>query len=145
MPVAIGWAAVTGRVDPAAWILFLVIFLWTPPHYWPLSMRYKEDYANAGVPMLPVVRNSSTVAIQIILYSWAMVTSALLLIPVAQMGWTYTVVSVVAGGWFVFEAYKLYRQGMKGEVKNPMRLFHMANTYLTLLFVVIAIDPLLPF
>ena len=102
MPVLIGWAAVTGRVDAAAWVLFLVIFLWTPPHYWPLSMRYKEDYANAGVPMLPVVRNSSTVAIQIILYSWAMVTSALLLIPVAQMGWTYTVVSVVAGGWFVF-------------------------------------------
>jgi protoheme IX farnesyltransferase len=145
MPVLIGWAAVTGRVDPAAWVLFLVIFLWTPPHYWPLSMRYKEDYANAGVPMLPVVRNSSTVAIQIILYSWAMVTSALLLIPVAQMGWTYIVVSVVAGGWFVVEAYRLYRQGMKGEVKNPMRLFHMANTYLTLLFVVIAIDPLLPF
>ena len=145
MPVLIGWAAVTGRVDAAAWVLFLVIFLWTPPHYWPLSMRYKEDYANAGVPMLPVVRDSSTVAIQIILYSWAMVTSALLLIPVAQMGWTYTVISVVAGGWFVFEAYRLYRQGMKGEVKNPMRLFHMANTYLTLLFVVIAIDPLLPF
>jgi protoheme IX farnesyltransferase len=95
--------------------------------------------------MLPVVRNSSTVAIQIILYSWAMVTSALLLIPVAQMGLTYTVVSIVAGGWFVIEAYKLYRQGMNGEVKNPMRLFHMANTYLTLLFVVIAIDPLLPF
>ena len=145
MPVLIAWAAVTGTLSWTPVILFLIVFWWTPPHYWPLSMRYKEDYANAGVPMLPVVRKSSTVAIQIILYSWAMVTSALLLIPVAQMGWTYIVVSVVAGGWFVFEAYRLYRQGMKGEVKNPMRLFHMANTYLTLLFVVIAIDPLLPF
>jgi protoheme IX farnesyltransferase len=108
-------------------------------------MRYKEDYANAGVPMLPVVRNSTTVAIQIILYAWALVASTLLLIPVAHMGWTYTVVSVVSGAWFVVEAYRLYRQGIAGEVKNPMRLFHMANSYLTLLFVVIAIDPLLPF
>jgi protoheme IX farnesyltransferase len=143
MPVAIGWAAVTGTVAPAAWILFLVIFLWTPPHYWPLSMRYKEDYANAGVPMLPVVRNSTTVAIQIILYAWALVAASLLLIPVANMGWIYTVVSVGGGAWFLFEAYRLYRQGIAGEVKNPMRLFHGANTYLTLLFVVIAIDPLI--
>ncbi len=145
MPVAIGWAAVTGTVEPAAWVLFLIIFVWTPPHYWPLSMRYKEDYASAGVPMLPVVRNSKTVAIQIILYAWAYVAASLLLIPVAQMGLTYTVVSLIAGAWFLFEAHKLYRQGMKGEVKNPMRLFHAANTHLTLIFVVIAIDPLLPF
>jgi protoheme IX farnesyltransferase len=145
MPVAIGWAAVTGTVEPAALVLFLIIFVWTPPHYWPLSMRYKEDYASAGVPMLPVVRNSKTVAIQIILYAWAYVAASLLLIPVAQMGLTYTVVSLIAGAWFLFEAHKLYRQGMKGEVKNPMRLFHAANTHLTLIFVVIAIDPLLPF
>ncbi|MEN9970542.1 MAG: hypothetical protein RLZZ229_750 [Actinomycetota bacterium] len=145
MPVTIGWAAVTGTVDAAAWILFLVIFLWTPPHYWPLSMRYKEDYANAGVPMLPVVRKPNIVAIQIILYAWALAASTLLLIPVAHMGWLYTVVSVAAGGWFVLEAFRLYREGISGSVKNPMRLFHWANTYLTVLFVAIAIDPLLPF
>ncbi len=145
MPVTIGWAAVTGTVDLAAWVLFLVIFLWTPPHYWPLSMRYKEDYANAGVPMLPVVRNSKTVAVQIILYAWALFASTMLLIPVANMGLLYVVVALGSGGWFVFEAYKLYREGISQTVKNPMRLFHWANTYLTVLFIAIAIDPLLPF
>ena len=126
-------------------MLFLVIFLWTPPHYWPLSMRYKADYAAAGVPMLPVVRNSATVAIQIVLYSWAMVVSSLLLIPLADMGWVYTGVAVLGGGWFMIESYHLYRQGMSGEVKNPMRLFHGSISYLTLLFIAVAIDPLLHF
>ena len=145
MPVLIGWAAVTGDLSPAAWMLFLVIFLWTPPHYWPLSMRYKADYAAAGVPMLPVVRNSATVAIQIVLYAWAMVVSSLLLIPLGDMGWIYTGVAVISGCWFMFESYRLYREGMRGEVKNPMRLFHGSISYLTLLFVAVAIDPLLHF
>ena len=145
MPVLIGWAAVTKDLSPAAWMLFLVIFLWTPPHYWPLSMRYKEDYAAAGVPMLPVVRNSATVAIQIVLYAWAMVVSSLLLIPLADMGWIYIGVAVLGGGWFMLESYRLYRQGMSGDVKNPMRLFHGSISYLTLLFVAVAIDPLLHF
>jgi protoheme IX farnesyltransferase len=145
MPVLIGWAAVTGDLSPAAWMLFLVIFLWTPPHYWPLSMRYKADYAAAGVPMLPVVRNSATVAIQIVLYAWAMVVSSLLLIPLGDMGWIYTGVAVISGFWFMFESYRLYREGMRGEVKNPMRLFHGSISYLTLLFVAVAIDPLLHF
>ena len=145
MPVLIGWAAVTGDLSPAAWMLFLVIFLWTPPHYWPLSMRYKEDYAAAGVPMLPVVRSSATVAIQIVLYAWAMVVSSLLIIPLADMGWIYTAVAVLGGGWFILESYRLYRQGMSGDVKNPMRLFHGSISYLTLLFVAVAIDPLLHF
>lgn len=145
MPVLIGWAAVTNDVSPAAWMLFLVIFLWTPPHYWPLSMRYKDDYAAAGVPMLPVVRNSATVAIQIVLYAWAMIVSSLLLIPLGNMGWIYTVVAVVSGAWFMIESYRLYRDGMRGEVKNPMRLFHGSISYLTLLFVAVAIDPLIHF
>ncbi len=145
MPVLIGWAAVTNDVSPAAWMLFLVIFLWTPPHYWPLSMRYKDDYAAAGVPMLPVVRNSATVAIQIVLYAWAMIVSSLLLIPLGNMGWIYTVVAVVSGAWFMIESYRLYREGIRGEVKNPMRLFHGSISYLTLLFVAVAIDPLIHF
>jgi protoheme IX farnesyltransferase len=145
MPVLIGWAAVTNDVSPAALMLFLVIFLWTPPHYWPLSMRYKDDYAAAGVPMLPVVRNSATVAIQIVLYAWAMIVSSLLLIPLGNMGWIYTAVAVVSGGWFMIESYRLYREGMRGEVKNPMRLFHGSISYLTLLFVAVAIDPLIHF
>lgn len=143
MPVLIGWAAVTNSLSIAAWVLFLVIFLWTPPHYWPLSMRYREDYATAGVPMLPVVRGDKTVAVQIILYSWALFISTLILIPAAPMGWIYTIVAVVSGGWFMYESYVLYRQGFKGSVKNPMRLFHGSISYLTVLFIAIAIDPLI--
>lgn len=145
MPVLIGWAAVTNELAPAAWVLFLIIFLWTPPHYWPLSLRYKQDYTDAGVPMLPVVRNNKTVGIQIILYAWALVASTLLLIPVASMGLIYTLTAVATGAWFILESYRLYREAIIGEIKNPMRLFHGSISYLTLLFVAIAIDPLLYF
>ena len=145
MPVLIGWAAVTNDLAPAAWVLFLIIFLWTPPHYWPLSLRYKQDYSDAGVPMLPVVRNNKTVGVQIILYAWALVASTLLLIPVAAMGLIYSITAVVTGAWFVFESYRLYRQASVGEITNPMRLFHGSISYLTLLFIEIAIDPLLYF
>ena len=106
-------------------------------------MRYREDYATAGVPMLPVVRGDKTVAVQIILYSWALFISTLILIPAAPMGWVYTVVAVVSGGWFMYESYVLYRQGFKGTVKNPMRLFHGSISYLTVQFIAIAIDPLI--
>ena len=145
MPVLIGWAAVTNELAPAAWVLFLIIFLWTPPHYWPLSLRYKQDYTDAGVPMLPVVRNNQTVGVQIILYAWALVASTLLLIPVASMGLIYTITALITGAWFVMESYRLYRQAIVGEIVNPMRLFHGSISYLTVLFVAIAIDPLLHF
>lgn len=145
MPVLIGWAAVTNDLAPAAWVLFLIIFLWTPPHYWPLSLRYKQDYTDAGVPMLPVVRNNKTVGVQIILYAWALVASTLLLIPVGSMGLIYTLTALLTGTWFIVESYRLYRQAIVGEITNPMRLFHGSISYLTLLFVAIAIDPLLYF
>lgn len=145
MPVLIGWAAVTGELSAAAWVLFLIIFLWTPPHYWPLSLRYKQDYTDAGVPMLPVVRNNKTVGVQIILYAWALVASTLLLIPVAEMGLIYSITALVTGAWFVLESYRLYRQAITGEISNPMRLFHGSISYLTLLYIAIAIDPLLYF
>ena len=145
MPVLIGWAAVTNELAPAAWVLFLIIFLWTPPHYWPLSLRYKQDYTDAGVPMLPVVRNNKTVGVQIILYAWALVASTLLLIPIGTMGLIYTLTAFLTGTWFLVESYRLYRQAIVGEITNPMRLFHGSISYLTLLFVAIAIDPLLYF
>jgi len=145
MPVLIGWAAVTDSLSIAPWLLFLVIFLWTPPHYWPLSMRYREDYSAAGVPMLPVVRSHRTVGVQIALYSWAMIVSSLLLIPAAGMGWIYTGVSVVAGGWFLFEATRLYIESKSEEPKSPMRLFHGSISYLTLLFIAVALDPIFYF
>lgn len=144
-PVLIGWAAVTHELSVSAWLLFLLIFLWTPPHYWPLSMKYRDDYAAAGVPMLPVVRNPQIVGAQILLYSWAMVTSSLLLIPAANMGLIYTITAAAFGIWFTFEATVLYRQSKVGEPQSPMRLFHGSISYLTVLFLAIAVDPILYF
>jgi len=145
MPALIGWAAVTNEVSLTAWILFLIIFLWTPPHYWPLSMRYLDDYREAGVPMLPVVAKNEVVGRQIILYAWAYLAATLLLIPIAGMGITYTAVAVIAGAWFTWESHRLYAEAKVGIPKNPMRLFHGSISHLTLLFLAIAIDPLLPF
>jgi protoheme IX farnesyltransferase len=143
MPVLIGWSAVTGRVDWAPVVLFGVIFFWTPPHYWPLSMRFRDDYAAANVPMLPVVASPLAVARQVVAYSWAMVLTSLLLWPVAGTGWLYPAVAGVLGvGWLV-EAHKLLRAAQGHGSYSPMRLFHGSITYLTLLFVAVAVDPLL--
>ena len=145
MPVLIGWASVTGDLSAAAWVLFAIIFLWTPPHYWPLSLRYKQDYTDADVPMLPVVAHNKTVGRQIILYAYAYLASTLLLIPIAEMGWIYSSVAIVAGVWFTWESHLLYRQAVQGEIRNPMRLFHGSITHLTLLFIAVAVDPLIVF
>ena len=98
MPVLIGWSAVTGSLAWPALVLFLIIFFWTPPHYWPLSMRFKDEYAAAGVPMLPVVAKDVVVARQVVIYSWHTVVASLALVPVASMGWVYLVVAVLSGG-----------------------------------------------
>ena len=144
-PVVIGWSAVTGSLAWPALILFVLVFLWTPPHYWPLSMKYKNDYDEVDVPMLGATRNGSQVGLQVILYAWATVACSLLLIPVAPMGLVYTVSSVVFGGWFLYESHRLYNRAVRGEQVRPMRVFHASITYLTLVFVAIAVDPLLPF
>ena len=146
MPVLIGWSAVTDTVAWPAVILFLVIFFWTPPHYWPLSMRFKDDYAAAGVPMLPVVAQDVAVARQVVAYSWAMVAASLALVPVADMGWVYLVGAVVSGALFIGEAHRLYaraKEGAAASVLKPMRLFHFSISYLTILFLAVAVDPLL--
>ncbi len=145
MPVLIGWSAVTGSLSWSAVVLFLVIFFWTPPHYWPLSMRYREDYATAHVPMLPVVERFVVVARQIVAYSWAMVLTSLSLIVVGDVGWVYAVAAVVAGGLFLTEAHRLLaraKAGLAEDLLKPMRLFHFSITYLTVLFIGVAIDPL---
>ncbi len=144
-PVLIGWAAVTNSLSWAPFILFGVVFLWTPPHYWPLSMKYREDYKSVGVPMLAVVRGRAQVGLQVILYAWATVACSLLLIPVASMGIVYTVVAVASGGWFIYETHRLYSLAIRHEEVSPMRVFHGSISYLTLLFVAVGIDPLLPF
>ena len=143
MPALIGWAAVTNELSLAAGVLFLIIFLWTPPHYWPLSMRYLEEYKAAGVPMLPVVAKNEHVGRQIFLYAYAYFASTLLLIPVANMGTVYTVAAVLAGIWFTWEAHRLYKEAKVQIPQNPMRLFHASITHLTILFLAIAIDPLI--
>jgi protoheme IX farnesyltransferase len=143
MPVLIGWAAVTGSLDWAPLILFGVVFLWTPAHYWPLSMRYRDDYAAAEVPMLAVVRGHSAVGLQVVLYAWATVVCSLLLVPVAPMGVLYAVVATLSGAWFIVESHRLYAGAIRGEELKPMRVFHASITYLTLVFVAVGIDPLL--
>ena len=145
MPVLIGWSAVTDTLSWSALILFMVIFFWTPPHYWPLSMRYKDDYATAHVPMLPVVERFVVVARQVVAYSWAMVLASLALIPVQQVGWIYSVASLVSGALFLTEAHRLLARANAGaaeDVLKPMRLFHFSITYLTVLFVGVALDPI---
>ncbi len=142
-PVLIGWAAITGHLSWAPWVLFLVIFFWTPPHYWPLSLRFREDYGNAGVPMLPVVADQRHVADQILWYTIATVVASLALVPVAPMGWIYSVSALLLGLVFIAEAFALRRRTRLGEEPRAMRLFHWSITYLALLFLVVAIDPLL--
>jgi protoheme IX farnesyltransferase len=147
MPTLIGWSAVTGTVGWPAVVLFLVIFFWTPPHYWPLSMAFKDDYANAHVPMLPVERDVVAVGRQIVRYSWVMVATSLVLVPVASMGWVYLVVALVVGAVFLVEAHRLLRVARSGareaHGRAPMRLFHFSITYVTVLFLAVAVDPLL--
>ena len=140
-PALIGWSAVTGTVGWPAVVLFAVVFLWTPPHFWALAMRYRDDYAAAKVPMLPVVASAQTVARRIIGYSWAMVAVSLVL--VIEAGWIYGAVAVLAGGVFLYEAHALGRRVKAGVDPQPMRLFHQSITYLTVLFAAVAIAPLI--
>ncbi len=145
MPVLIGWAAVTGSLNWVPVVLFGIVFLWTPPHYWPLSMKYRADYQSVNVPMLAVVRGRTVVGLQVVLYAWATVVCSLLLIPIAGMGALYAVVAVVAGGWFIVESHRLYSAAIRQSDVRPMRVFHSSITYLTLVFLAVGIDPLLTF
>jgi heme o synthase len=146
MPVLIGWSAVTNSLSWAAVVLFLVIFFWTPPHYWPLSMKVREDYARVGVPMLPVVAANAVVARQIVLYSWVMVAVSLTLWPLGYAGWFYTTAAALAGIWWLWEAHALKaraKAGMTGAKLKEMRLFHWSITYVSVVFLAVALDPFL--
>ena len=138
-PTLIGWSAVRGDVGWPAVVLFGVVFLWTPPHFWSLAMRFKDDYAAAGVPMLPVVASPLRVTRQIVLYSWAMVGCSLLLLPFGA-GWLYAVAAVVLGGAFLVEAHRLHWRVRRGATPKPMPLFHLSISYLSLLFGALAIS-----
>lgn len=145
-PALIGWTAVTNELSWVPIVLFAVVFFWTPPHTWALALRYREDYAQVDVPMLPAVRSAHHVAVQIVAYSWVMVATSMLLWPVAGTGPVYPVVAAVLGAVFLVQAHQMERRAARSDdlsVIRPMHLFHSSNLYLSLLFVAVAIDPLL--
>jgi protoheme IX farnesyltransferase len=141
-PVVIGWAAVTGGIDPLGWALFAVVFFWQMPHFYALAIKYKDDYARAGIPMLPVVRSPRRVNTEILLFTVLTVAASLVAWPLG-LGPVYGVTAIVTGGVLLLEAGKLVQRSRKGEPLKPMRLFHWSVTYLTILFVAVAIDALL--
>ena len=143
MPVLIGYAAVAGAVAWPAVVMFLVVFFWTPPHFWALAMKFRDDYAAAGVPMLPVVVSPRRVSLHMIAHSWAMVACSLVLVPVAGMGWIYAVSAVLLGGVFLREVHLLRRRIVAGLDPRSMRLFHLSITYLSLLSLAVIADVML--
>ncbi|GAA0425798.1 protoheme IX farnesyltransferase [Actinoplanes capillaceus] len=140
-PVVIGWAAVTGTIPPMAWALFAVVFFWQMPHFYALAVKYKDDYARAGIPMLPVVRSMERVNFEILVYTVLTVAVSLAAWPLG-LGPIYGVTAIVMGVVFLAEAVRLVRQTRAGVAMKPMRLFHLSITYLTVVFMAVAVDAL---
>jgi protoheme IX farnesyltransferase len=134
-PALVGWAAVTGTVGLPAWVLFLIVFYWTPPHFWALAIRYREDYARAGVPMLPVVAGVQATTRRMLLYTGLMVAVSLLLVPVAGMRWVYLAAALGLGAWFLWDTWRVYRRP-----EDAMRLFTTSTVYLSALFAAVMLD-----
>jgi heme o synthase len=145
LPPVIGWAAVTGRVEVPALLLFALVFYWTPPHFWALALRIRKDYEAAKVPMLPVVRGVPETARQIALYTVLLVAISLVFYAVAGMGPVYLVAAVVLGAIFLWRAFTLWRQAAspEGSLAQAIRLYKFSISYLTLLFAAVAVDALL--
>jgi protoheme IX farnesyltransferase len=137
-PVLVGWAAIAGGVGLPAWVLFLVVFYWTPPHFWALAIRYRDDYAAAGVPMLPVVAGIEATTRKMLLYTGVMVGITLLLVPVAGMGWIYLVAAIGLGAWFLWDTWRVFRRP-----EEAMRLFTTSTVYLAALFAAVMLDVLI--
>ena len=140
VPVLVGWSAVTGRLALAPVVLFAVIFLWTPPHFWALAVRYRDDYAAAEVPMLPVVTSMSATARRIVGYTAALWAASVVFAPVAHMGWLYLSAAIALGAVFMGRALQLLRSESSD---HAIRLFGWSITYLTVLFAAMAADQLL--
>lgn len=136
-PPTVGWAAVTGDVALASALMFAIIFLWTPPHFWALALRLKDDYGDAGVPMLPVVAGPAATRTQIVTYSVVMVVTSFLLLPVASLGWIYAAVALGLGAWFVWKAVQLHR---RHTTVSPIVLYKYSLLYLALLFIAMGVD-----
>jgi protoheme IX farnesyltransferase len=145
-PVLIGWAAVTGSLDWPAVVFFGVVFCWQLPHFWALAMRFRDDYARADVPMLPVVASPLSVGRQTVVWTWLTVAVSLLLWPLAAdygIGWIYTAAAAGLGLWFLVEAHRLLRRIHRDVEMKPMQLFHVSISYLALLSVAIIVDSLI--
>ena len=144
VPVLIGWSAVTNNLSWTPVLLFAVIFIWTPPHFWALAVRYRDDYAAANVPMMPVVASLRRTTLEILIYSVVLWVVTMWIGPVAHLGWIYALSATVLGGLFTFYSFRLYRHARadKADVAEAMRLFHFSITYLTALFVFMAVDVL---
>jgi protoheme IX farnesyltransferase len=142
LPPVIGWTAVTGNIGLPALLLFALVFYWTPPHFWALSVRIRKDYAAAGVPMLPVVRGVAETSRQIGLYSILLVAISLVFFAVARMGWIYLVAAVLLGALFLRQAWILWRQGSSPDrsTAQAIRLYRYSISYLSLLFLAVAVD-----
>jgi heme o synthase len=140
VPVLVGWAAVTGEVAAPAWVLFAVVFFWTPPHFWALAMRYRDDYAAAGIPMLPVVKDAKAVTRQMLLYSIVVVGVSLTLGLTTTVGVVYVAAAVLLGAFFVGGAWQLHRAP---DATRAIRFFGYSNLYLAALFVAVAVDTLI--
>lgn len=136
-PVLVGWAAVTGSLELGAWILFAIVFAWTPPHFWALAVRYRDDYAKAGVPMLPVVKGERRTLVEMAAYTGVTVLLSLAMVEVAGLGWIALGAAVALGGWFLFEVARMAR-----DQSRAMVVFRVSTVYLALLFSAFVVDAL---
>jgi protoheme IX farnesyltransferase len=136
-PALVGWAAVSGSVAIPAWALFVVVFYWTPPHFWALALRYRDDYARAGVPMLPVVAGVEATTRRMLLYTSLVVAVSLLLVPLGSMSWIYLVAAIALGVWLLWETWRVHR-----APERAMKLFTTSNLYLAALFAAVMLDVL---
>ncbi|MDT5034932.1 MAG: heme o synthase [Micromonosporaceae bacterium] len=142
MPVLIGWSAVTGSLAWPAWAMFAVVFLWQPPHFWALAIAFRDDYARAGIPMLPVVATLRRVGLETVIYSWLTVAASMALWALG-MGPLYGLTATVVGALLLVEAHRVYGRARRDEPVRPMRLFHWSTTYLSLLSIAISVDALI--
>ena len=138
VPALVGWAAVTGSIGLAAWILFAIVFYWTPPHFWALALRYRDDYQAAAVPMLPVTNGITSTTRQMVLYAGLTAITSVLLVPTAGMGWIYLLAAVGLGGWFLWQTLRVHFRPDRAMV-----LFSQSTRYLSLLFLAVMLDVLL--
>jgi protoheme IX farnesyltransferase len=144
VPVLVGWAAVTNSLTWTPVLLFLVVFLWTPPHFWALAVRYRDDYEAANVPMMPVVASLRRTTLEILIYTVILWALTLLIGSTAHLGWVYAISATVLGALFTFYALRLHRHARvdRADVAEAMRLFHFSITYLSALFILMAVDVL---